>query len=674
MATTVDEMVVKWSMDSSNFQNGITKLNRSMNVLKSEFNATDSELKNYGDTTERLKNKQEYLTKAMDLQKKKIETLKASYEKAKEETGENSDETEKLAIKVNNAVKYYNNLEGKLKDVSNELETNSSSLKENSNQIENQGSKWEGLQTKLGNLGGKLSSLGSTLTTKVTVPLTALFGVATKGTEELRNDMSKLETMASQTNNSWKDVNEEFKQFNAISNETDSSIEALNNLMNAGLQGNSLSQAVDLLSGAVVAFPDTMKIESLADSLQETVATSAATGQFSELLGRCGINVDKFNEGLENCKSKNERLDYAMQTLASTGLATINGEWEKNNQDLIENSNSQLTLQESLAKLGETLTPILTTLTNGLSKVLNVFNNLSPTGQKIVLVLAGLAMAIGPVLSVLGSLVTVISAINVAMLPTLGTIALVVAAIAAVIAIGVLLYKNWDTIKEKATQLKDWVVNKVIALKDGVVNAVSKIVDFFKNNWQGILLFIVNPFAGAFKLAYDNCESFRNKVNAVIDKMKNVFATVQYAITHPFETAKNIVSGIIDSIKQKFNFNWSLPKIKLPHFSIKGNFSLKPPSVPHFAVDWYSSGAIFTKPTILGAIGVGDAYNGLGSNAEAVIPLNSMYSNLRNIVKEEIANSNNDIYITINDQIYNETIAKRNYDYTVNRLAKSKYK
>ena len=81
-------------------------------------------------------------------------------------------------------------------------------------------------------------------------------------------------------------ANEALLSFNAISGETDSSIEAISNLLQAGFNDNNLAQAVDALSGAVVKFPDTLKIESLADSLQETIATSAATGQFGELLER----------------------------------------------------------------------------------------------------------------------------------------------------------------------------------------------------------------------------------------------------------------------------------------------------------------------------------------------------------------------------------------------------
>ena len=78
----------------------------------------------------------------------------------------------------------------------------------------------------------------------------------------------------------------------------------------------------------------------------------------------------------------------------------------------------------------------------------------------------------------------------------------------------------------------------------------------------------------------------------------------------------------IERIKSFFNINLGFPHINLPHFRISGGFSLNPPSVPHFGIEWYKKGGIFTKPTIFntpyGMKGVGEA------GAEAVLPIDRL--------------------------------------------------
>ena len=228
-----------------------------------------------------------------------------------------------------------------------------------------------------------------------------------------------------------------------------------------------------------------------------------------------------------------------------------------------------------------------------------------------------------------------------AMLPIIG----VVAAISAVIAIIVLCIKHWDEIK--AVVIK--VTNSIAETVEKGVNAVKgffeKIINFVKENWQGLLLLIVNPFAGAFKLAYDNCEGFRNKVDGFIEKVKSIiqsgFNIIKEKIINPIKEASNSVKDIfnnivstisnkmnnardkvktvIDKIKGFFNFTWSLPKLKMPHLKITGEFSISPPSVPKFSVDWYARGGVFDKPTLFTS---GGRLGGLGeAGAEAIVPL-----------------------------------------------------
>lgn len=93
-------------------------------------------------------------------------------------------------------------------------------------------------------------------------------------------------------------------------------------------------------------------------------------------------------------------------------------------------------------------------------------------------------------------------------------------------------------------------------------------------------------------------------------------------------------------MKGLFNFSWSLPKLKLPHFKISGSFSLNPPSVPSFGIDWYKKGAILNQPTIFGLNPFsGSLMVGGEAGAEAIAPIDTLQDYVRQAVKKE--NENN---------------------------------
>ena len=174
------------------------------------------------------------------------------------------------------------------------------------------------------------------------------------------------------------------------------------------------------------------------------------------------------------------------------------------------------------------------------------WNSLNSGQQDFIVKAALVVAAIGPVLSAVGSVISIVGTA----ISTIGSLSglvggPVVIAIGAAVTAGVLLYKNWDTIKEKAQAL-----------------------------WE---------------------------------KISGVFNDIKETITEKIETAKEKVGAAIEAIKGFFNFEWSLPKLKMPHFSITGKFSLNPPSIPHIGVDWYRKAAetpyLFNSPQV---IGVGD--------------------------------------------------------------------
>ena len=160
-------------------------------------------------------------------------------------------------------------------------------------------------------------------------------------------------------------------------------------------------------------------------------------------------------------------------------------------------------------------------------------------------------------------------------------------------------------------------VSSAIGIASKVPGILSTVSGGAKALW-GILAAnpIVLVIAGVvaliaiFVTLYKKCEWFRNGVNAI------------------FGGIRDFIKGVIDKIKDFMNFEWKLPKIKLPHFKASGEWSLVPPKVPKFSVDWYAKGAILNRPTIFGASG--DKLKGGGeAGKEAVLPIDLLKTYMR---------------------------------------------
>ncbi len=190
-------------------------------------------------------------------------------------------------------------------------------------------------------------------------------------TKELRRDLSFLEQNAKDAGMSMEFMHDKAGELYAITGDTNEVIEALSNVLATGFDDASkAADAVDLLAGAVIKFPETMKIESLADSLQETVATGEATGQFSELLGRLGVDVEKFNERLGKTRSEASRQNLALQTLRKEGLDELWASYKDGNASMIEAGKANYELQVRYSELAKSIEPIETKIKTTFAQVL----------------------------------------------------------------------------------------------------------------------------------------------------------------------------------------------------------------------------------------------------------------------------------------------------------------
>ena len=178
-----------------------------------------------------------------------------------------------------------------------------------------------------------------------------------ENTREARTGMAKLKVSAEEAGESMGHVEDSLRKLQGVSSDSKDNIEALANLLQADFKGETLDEVVEALAGAVVRFPETLKIESLADSLQETVATGKGVGQFAELLERCGVDIDSFNARMEAASGTAARQNIVMQTLAQTGLAESYEAFEKNNGVLVNSNQAVYDYEQAMNTLAQTLEP-----------------------------------------------------------------------------------------------------------------------------------------------------------------------------------------------------------------------------------------------------------------------------------------------------------------------------
>lgn len=286
-------------------------------------------------------------------------------------------------------------------------------------------------------------------------------------------------------------------------------------------------------------------------------------------------------------KSVNALLGTSAERWDEVGNAISNagGSAAQMAETQLDNLGGSLTMLKSALEgagisIGEVLAPVVRKIADFITGLVQKFNELSPTAKKIIVGIGAVVAAIGPLLVIFGSLASAIGSIIGlvgVITPILAGLTVpfgaIVAVIAAVIAVGVLLYKNWDTIKAKA-----------IAFKDAAINAFTQ---------------------------------FKNRVTQIFNAVKN-------AITKPITNAINIVKTAINKIKSIINgAKLSLPKFKLPHFVIKGG--VLPWGIggkgtaPSISVKWYAEGGIFNAASL---IGVGE------KGSEAVVPLDKFWDKL----------------------------------------------
>ena len=393
----------------------------------------------------------------------------------------------------------------------------------------------------------------------------------------------------------------------------DQIIQAIHNIQdNLGITGTTAKEAGDTISGSW----------SSAQALFENILTKVGSQLAPVVMGFLQqlsswmetVDWDAFSEKVGNAFGG--LLDWIQQidftTFFETGL------------------NGVLNFVEGLGGLIDKVVSVV----EGVDNFMTIMNDLAPVIAGVV-VSVGLFSAALNFSSLLDTVKTAVIGVNAAL--AANPILLIVSLIAGLVAALVTL---WNTNEDFR--------NAVIAVWESVKSAISTAVEAIKTTVVNVFNAVksaVTTIFNAIKTAITTpIEAAKNTISNLLNGIKTTFSTV-------FNGIKSFLSPVVNWLKGIFNFNWSLPKIKLPHFNISGSFSLNPPSVPHFGIEWYKKamdeGMIMNQPTIFGYNPKSNRFLAGGeAGSETVVGTHS----LMDMIQIAVDNNNRGIVESINYQ------------------------
>lgn len=179
--------------------------------------------------------------------------------------------------------------------------------------------------------------------------------------------------------------------------------------------------------------------------------------------------------------------------------------------------------------------------------------------------------------------------------------------------------------------------NTIKSVVQSVLNTIQSIVSSVWNTVKSVTTSVWNGISSAVSNAINTVKNvISGGLNAAHNTVSNIFNSIRNTISNIMNGAANVVSGAINRIKGFFNFSWSLPHLAMPHPYISGSFSLNPPSVPSFGINWYAKGGILTEPTLFSLNPkTGRASVGGEAGDEAVAPIDTLLTYIRTAVGEQ---------------------------------------
>lgn len=557
-------ITIEFNADTTKLEKALKQIDKETRAIDKDLNAVNKALKFNPNNVELWRQKQDLLKKKIAETEDRLKLLKAQ-QKSMDASGvdKNSAEYQRLRREIIETESKLKTFKGQLKEIGNVT------LKK--------------LSAEFKRFGDKATEIGNNMTRTFTAPIVAGYTLASKYASDYEENLNKLDVAFGENSDSVKEWAETARAEFGLSKVQASEAAASFGALGKGI-GLSNKEAADMSTSLGGLSADLGSYFNVGTDESAKALEGIFTGE-SEALKKFGVvmtdtNLAQFaaDQGLvwkEMDQTQKVMLRYQFvmdKTKDAQGDFARTSDGTANSIKIFK-----ATIQDLATAIGTNLLPIITPIIQKLTEWVNKFNELDPETQKFITYVGLAVAALGPLLIVLGSVANGIGALTGGIGKLIPVISKLIkgfnpwiAILGAAVAAGIYLYKNWDTIKAKAIELK------------------NRVVQTFNE--------------------------FKNRVVTTFNNIKN-------AIVTPIQTAIDKIKSIVDRVKGFFPIRLGkiFEGLKLPHFSISGKLSLVPPSVPHLNVDWYAKGGIFNSPTIAG---IGEA------GSEAVVPLDILWKKL----------------------------------------------
>ena len=559
---------VKIAVDGgAQFKNDLDALKTKSKELASQLQAvttgSDNYFKKVKTLNSEIKNQESYINKLnekLTSQKKNLEEMNKALEKAKKDYGETSPEAQKLTSEVQKQETQISKTSAEINKATSELNGFKSKLKEIKS-TENPFAKFAEGANKL---GSKLESIGSKLTTSLTVPLVGLGTVGVKAASDLEENMNKVETAFGDSAGSVKRFAQAATESFGLSEAA--ALEAASLFGDMGTSmGLTEAEAAKMSTSLTGLAGDLSSFKNIDIEQAMTALKGVFTGETESLKGlgvvMTQMNLEQFAKDQGKVwkeMSETEKVTLRYQYVLSK-TKNAQGDYRKTSKGTANSLRTlKAQLQNMAATLGKELLPIITPLigkvTKGIKDLMGKFKKLSPQTKDMILKAVGIAAALGPVLTIAGKVTKAVGLLSKGISLLTNPVGLVVVALAALVAAGIAVYKNWDTIKAKATEI--WG-----SIKTFLSNTWNSIKTTSSNIWTSIKTTVVNTWSNLKSLAVSVWDTIKaaitNRVTQLKTSLTNLWTSIKTTASSVWDTIKSAIVNRVTALKTSVNNIWT---------------------------------------------------------------------------------------------------------------------